>query len=54
MQPPFQDIAVNYINSLPISEEISERIFSIPMHPYLTDKEINKICNTLIEAKNEL
>ena len=27
----------------PVSEEISERIFSLPMHPYLTDKNLNEI-----------
>jgi perosamine synthetase len=27
----------------PISEEISERIFSLPIHPYLSDKNLNEI-----------
>tara|TARA_S200000501_G_C20863614_1_gene760976 strand:- start:1918 stop:2952 length:1035 start_codon:yes stop_codon:yes gene_type:complete len=30
-----------------ISRSISERIFSIPMHPYLTKNELNKIINNL-------
>lgn len=33
---------------LPNCEEYAERIFSIPMHPYLMDKEIEYICNELI------
>ena len=31
----------------PISKIISERIFSIPMHPYLKESEINKIITKL-------
>ena len=27
----------------PVSEETSERIFSLPMHPYLSDKNLNEI-----------
>ena len=33
----------------PISEDISKRILSLPMHPYLTFDELNKIVNTLKE-----
>jgi len=35
--------------SLQISEDISDRIFSIPMHPYLNDSEIDIIVSTLNE-----
>lgn len=34
----------------PVSEEISEKIFSIPVHPYLTDSQVDYICDTVIEA----
>jgi UDP-2-acetamido-2-deoxy-ribo-hexuluronate aminotransferase len=30
-----------------ISEEIGSRIFSLPMHPYLTDEEIDKIADAI-------
>ena len=53
LQSVFSD-KIYYNNSLKISEEISGRIFSIPMHPYLSDDSINKISNCLIKAKNEL
>ncbi len=33
----------------PISESISERIFSLPMHPYLETEAIEKICGTITE-----
>ena len=36
-------------HTLQISEDISDRIFSIPMHPYLNDKEIDIIVTTLNE-----
>ena len=41
-------------NSLEVAEQISDRIFSIPMHPYLSDNEIDEICTILIKAQNEL
>lgn len=31
----------------PVAEEISSRIFSLPMHPYLTDEEIEIICSAI-------
>jgi len=33
-----------------VSEEISERIFSLPMHPYLEEREIERICRTISTA----
>ena len=35
----------------PVSESIAQRIFSLPMHAYLTDEDINKICEILIFCK---
>ena len=32
----------------PVSEDLSNRIFSLPMHPYLKDEEIEKICSVLL------
>ncbi len=34
--------------SFPVSENISKRIFSIPMHPYLTKSEMDKIIDLII------
>ncbi len=34
----------------PISEDLSSRIFSLPMHPYLEDDEIEHICSVLLHA----
>ena len=31
----------------PISEDISARIFSLPMHPYMQEEDIKKICEII-------
>jgi len=36
--------------SFPVSEDIAEHIFSIPMHPYLTEEEQENIAGLLSEA----
>ena len=33
--------------SLPISEKLSDTILSLPMHPYLTEKDIDYILQTI-------
>ena len=38
-----------HLRKYPISKSISKRIFSIPMHPYLEENEINKIVSKLNE-----
>lgn len=35
---------------MPVSEAISQEIFSVPMHPYLQDSQINKICELIAAA----
>ncbi len=32
-------------------ESLSDRVFSIPMHPYLTEEEISFVCESLIKIK---
>jgi len=43
--------AYKYLNyskgDLPVSEAVSQKIFSLPMHPYLTTKEIEKIVTSI-------
>ena len=38
----------NKKNDFPISEDVSSRILSLPMHPYLTLLEINNICDVIL------
>lgn len=35
---------------MPASEDCSRRIFSLPMHPYLKDREIERICKYLSQS----
>jgi len=35
---------------MPVSERVSQQVFSLPMHPYLSDGDIQKIAGKLIEA----
>ena len=36
-------------NPCNISQSISERIFSIPMHPYLTKSELDTVISLIID-----
>ena len=36
--------------SLPVTEGISKRVFSVPMHPYLTAAEIDRICSIIRDS----
>lgn len=38
------------MGEMPISEDIASRIFSLPMHPYLKDEEIDFICEKIHKA----
>lgn len=42
----YEAIAKDQI-ALPVTEKIAKQVFSIPMHPYLTDEEIDQICAAL-------
>lgn len=35
---------------LPVSEDVAKRIFSLPMHPYLTDEEIEQVTTAVKKA----
>jgi UDP-2-acetamido-2-deoxy-ribo-hexuluronate aminotransferase len=38
------------VGDFPISEEISSKIISLPMHPYLSEGQIDRICDSVITA----
>lgn len=38
------------LDGLPVTEKISQEIFSLPMHPYLTPEQIDYICDAAHEA----
>ncbi|MEI6847003.1 MAG: DegT/DnrJ/EryC1/StrS family aminotransferase [Chlorobiaceae bacterium] len=40
---------LNYkTGDFPVSEDLSNRIFSLPMHPYLKEEDVNRICEVLL------
>jgi dTDP-4-amino-4,6-dideoxygalactose transaminase len=38
---------------LPIAESVADRVVNLPMHPYLTEEEINFICDTILAFVNK-
>lgn len=36
------------VGDFPVSEDLSGRIFSLPMHPYLKEEEVEQICSILL------
>ncbi len=36
--------------SLPVSESLSHRILSLPMHAYMQEATADRICDVLLEA----
>ncbi len=44
LQPAFQHLNQNQ-GSFPVAEKVSEEILSLPVHPYLTDIEVEQIIN---------
>ena len=39
-------------NSLPISETLSDKIISLPMHPYLEKQDIDKLASIVRSKKD--
>ena len=50
LQDAFRNVGYNE-GDFPVSESISKRIFSVPMHPYLTRDEVKQICEVLKSCK---
>lgn len=36
--------------SLSVSERLAQRVLSLPMHPYLTEEQVSRVCRTLAAA----
>jgi len=46
--------ALGYLEGdFPASEEAARRIFSLPMHPYLTKEQIQRVASTVAAAAAE-
>ncbi|NQV72439.1 DegT/DnrJ/EryC1/StrS family aminotransferase [bacterium] len=46
MQPAYKDFGEGK-GSLPTAEQLSCDVLSLPMHPYLADDEVERICNSI-------
>ena len=40
-------------DGLPVSEALSQRVLSLPMHPYLTDEQAHYVVDRLVVALAE-
>lgn len=49
LQPAYLEFG-DGIGSLPVGEKLSQEVLSLPMHPYLTDGEVNQVCAAVIAA----
>ena len=49
LQPAYLEFG-DGIGSLPVGEKLSQEVLSLPMHPYLTDGEVNQVCTAVIAA----
>jgi len=49
MQPGYQSFGYK-VGDFPISETVAKEIMSLPMHPFLTDEEINTVTTAVREA----
>jgi UDP-2-acetamido-2-deoxy-ribo-hexuluronate aminotransferase len=51
-QPAYKDLGYQ-VGDMPVSEVISRQVFSIPMHPYLTNTDIKHIAAEIISAAKQ-
>ena len=49
LQPAYREYGAGE-GSLPVAEQLSRVVLSLPMHPYLTDVEIEQVCTAVIAA----
>jgi dTDP-4-amino-4,6-dideoxygalactose transaminase len=47
-QTAFKDLDNSDID-YPVSTNLCKTVLSLPMHPYLTDKEIDLVCSSIID-----
>lgn len=49
LQPAYED-DLRQADRLPVSEKLAERVLSLPMHPYLTEEGVSRVCESLKAA----
>jgi UDP-2-acetamido-2-deoxy-ribo-hexuluronate aminotransferase len=53
MQPVFASLELPR-GSFPVSERASERVLSLPMHPYMSDADVEAVTSALLSAVRQL
>ena len=46
LQPAYQNLGYN-LGDFPVAESIVSKILSLPMHPYLEEEQVGKICDAV-------
>lgn len=49
LQPAYRQFGAGE-GSMPVGERLSQIVLSLPMHPYLSDSEIDQVCDAVIAA----
>jgi UDP-2-acetamido-2-deoxy-ribo-hexuluronate aminotransferase len=49
LQPAYLEYGAGE-GSLPVAEQLSHAVLSLPMHPYLSDEEVDQVSAALISA----
>lgn len=49
LQPAFSTFGAGD-GSVPVSEDLCRRVLSLPMHPYMTDEESDRVCDAVIDT----
>ena len=51
LQTAFKDVIPGLTRNLcPTSTSLCTRVLSLPMHPYLTDEDINTVCSVIKDS----
>lgn len=50
LQKAYSDLGYK-IGDMPVSEKLTEMVFSLPMHPYLSEEEIDAVVKSLLEIQ---
>ena len=49
LQPAYQDRYAVHRGALPVTEKTSQQVLSLPMHPHLSDEQVELVCNEILE-----
>jgi len=47
LQPAYRDRIAVHRNALPVTEQAARQVLSLPMYPFLTDAEVERVCETI-------